>query len=152
MRLITIAGKANQTENNATVLRSAMIRSVGQRDIGLGESSKFFFSGNHCSFKFVCASVDLSTVEVVRGKNGDLSSKKNLIQIFANRHNIRKEYPIFDLEKVNFLEFARHFFFVKGPLKLHQDPEYVIVITVPHEKKEEHGPKYVSFCRYSFIK
>ena len=151
----TIVNKADETDSVATTIRSSVIKSVGQRDIGQGECSRILFSGNHVesSFKYVYVSTDLETQEIIRSnRNGNLSKSKSLLQCFAERHTLQEMYPALDLNQPNLLEFCKQFVLVKGELRSNKDADKTIVITFPNFRYAPKSPQYKQFCRAALVK
>jgi len=153
-----IVSKADLTGSTVSALRSAMIHSVGHRDIGQGEASRILLSGHHCecTFTFAYVSLDLEEHEIeVNAETGDLSTKSNLLNLFGERHRLvqEKRYPdSWDLLQPNFVEFCRHFQVVKGQLRLRKDPPNVVVKTFPCYRNNPNSPQHHLFCRVSYIK
>lgn len=150
--------KANSSDNTAKTLRSAIIKSIGNRDIGQGEASRILMSGHHCesSFQFTHVSLDLSVQKITKDREGNLTPEPTLLRMFGNRYEIDEQSPQYKiLDHPNFLEFARHFKLVKG--KLTAIPVNIvnklIVVTFPnHRKCERHLPNYKLYCRSAFVK
>jgi hypothetical protein len=100
----TVVQSKYSTDNASTAIRSAIIRSVGNRDIGQGETSRILFSGHHCksSLSFVTVSIDLKTQEIEVDQNtGNLFQKKSLLQWFSIRNQlaIDPKYQNFELHR-----------------------------------------------------
>jgi hypothetical protein len=153
----SIVTKAEETDSIVSAIRSAVIKTVGHRDIGQGEASRILFSGNHCesTFKFVHVSLDLGVTQVTKDEQtGNFIEKFSLLQAFEQRHLLmqEKEFEGWDLDQPNFLEFARHFCIVKGQLERYPSPEKIIVITFPAVRYDPNSPKYVDFCRFAMVK
>jgi len=153
----TVVSKKESTDSTTTAIRSAMIRSMGNRDIGHGECSRILFSGHHCesSFTFVTVSVDLEVQEIVAGQDGSLQSKKNLLYFFSNRKHLAllQKYERLHLDQPNFIEFCRQFQLAKGELKQQAHPEKIVVIAFPSPRNvQPNNPMYVNFCRANFVK
>ena len=153
----TIITKAEETNSTASAIRSALIKTIGHRDIGQGEASRILLSGNHCesTFKFVHVSLDIDVTQITRTeKTGNFVEKFSLLQAFEHRHMLMQEsvFKGWNLDQPNFLEFARHFCIVKGELQRHSNPDKIVVITFPAVRYDPKSPKYVDFCRYALVK
>ncbi|MFO0089655.1 MAG: ATP-dependent RecD-like DNA helicase, partial [bacterium] len=151
----TIVDRADESDSVASAIRSSVIKSVGQRDIGKGECSRILFSGSHVesTFKYVYVSTDLETQEIVRSsRTGNLSKSKSLLQCFAERHNLQESHPTLDLDQPNLIEFCKQFVLVKGELRKNPDADKTIVITFPNFRYAPKSPQYKQFCRSSLLK
>jgi len=154
----TITTKASSTDSVATAFKSAIIRSLGSRDIGQGECSRLLFSGHHCqsSLSFVTVSIDLENQEIVADPTtGNISVKESLLSIFSKRQQLSKDarYKDFNLHQPNFIEFCRQFKLVKGVLRRQTNPNKIVIITFPSPRSvPSNDPLYASFCRANYVK
>lgn len=156
--LKTIITNGKEGDKSSTALKSAIIRSVGQRDIGQGEASRILMSGHHCesTFLFVHVSLELNVQRITRNAEGDLTAETSLLRQYGKRYQLMENNPEeHPYDQPNFLEFARHFYLTKGKL-LKNTPsrtERTIVVTFPNNRKcEKHLPGYVDFCRSAYLK
>ncbi len=154
----TIIQKANDNDNTASAIRSAIIKSIGNRDIGQGETSRFLLSGHHCetTLKFVTASLELDVHRLIRNKDGSVSQEVSLLKMFGDRHRLIEEkvYPAdWDLDQPNFIEFCKNFRVLNGVLKKQTDIHRLVVVTFPNVRKcSAEKPEYVTYCRSSVVK
>lgn len=154
----TIIQKADDNDNTASAIRSAIIKSIGNRDIGQGETSRFLLSGHHCetTLKFVTASLELDVHRLIRNKDGSVSQEVSLLKMFGDRHRLIEEkvYPAdWDLDQPNFIEFCKNFRVQNGVLKKQTDIHRLVVVTFPNVRKcSAEKPEYVTYCRSSVVK
>ena len=129
--------------NAHTVLKSAMVRSVGERDFSAQETAHQLLSLPlvSCSFSFIALSLDGGRPLRKDKHSGEQVLDLSLVDHYAVR---------FTLHDVNLIEYVSKYSIHHG--EPHKHPTPVIVRTFPQYPSNPHGERYGQYCKYQLIK
>ena len=142
-----------------TKLRSLMIRTVGQRDIGAGEASRLVAGGNHyhSSFTFKNESLDLKQYHFVYNKERkEWDAKESLLSMYGRRQTLlvgmSNELRVV-LESVeNFVHFCQLFDISKQKGLRLNPKNNVIVRTYPSYSSDPALSTFPKYCLSLILK
>ena len=124
-------------------LKSAMVRSVGERDFSAQETAHQLLSLPlvSCTFSFVALSLDGGRALTRDEHSGEQILEHSLLDHYAMRST---------LPGVNLIEFVSKYSVYHGELR--KRPSTVIVRTFPQHPSNPHGDRYGQYCKYQLIK
>ena len=124
-------------------LRSAMVRSVGERDFSAQETAHMLLSLplTSCTFNFVSVSLTGSRKLTEDEQSGELVLQQSMFDHYATREN---------LPGTNLYQFIAKYTVVKGKIAKRHIP--VIVRTFPSYSSNPHSEHYSEYCKYQLIK
>ncbi len=150
----TIVNTAQPEDNVVSAFRSAMIQSVGHRDIGKGKTCFPATTVNHHSNMSACLGFDCSR-GIQKSHNRRLAAKADIAKLFCQSTPTGRTKLLSQLctrSTTNFIEFCRRFCVVKGELRPIANPENTIVLTFPSFPNLPNSPNYYMFCRCFLVK
>lgn len=123
-------------------LRSAMVRSVGERDFSAQETAHQLLSLPlvSCTFSFVTVSLD-GGYKVSKDDRDEHSLELSILHYYATRSS---------LLDINLVEFVSNNYMYHGELRKHPSP--VIVRTFPQHPSNPSGERYGRYCKYQLLK
>lgn len=132
------------TDSDArTGLRSAMVRSVGERDFSAQETAHQLLSLPlvSCTFSFVALSLDGGCKLSKDSQSGEHALNLSLLDHYAARSSLLDAHLI---------EFVSNYSMYRGELR--KRPSAVIVRPFPQHPSNPHGERYGRYCKYQLIK
>ena len=132
--------RLNSTSHAHTALRSAMIRSVAERDFSAQETAHQLLSLPlfSSSFNFVALSLNGSSLLTTDNHSGE---QKILLQYYATRTS---------LPNINLANFVSNYSVHNGEIQKHPSP--FIVRCFPQYSSNPHDERYAQYCKYQLIK
>ena len=132
-----------ETGNSHKVLRSAMLRAVGERDFSSQETAHMLLSLPlySCSYSFVAVSLHESQLIERNEQTGQLALQQSLIQQYADREVAHD---------LNLCQFVTQYNIQKG--KLCRRSTTVIVRFFPKYSPSTDGEHYGSYCKFQLLK
>ena len=129
--------------NSTSVLRSAMIRAVGERDISAQETAHMLLSLplTSCTFSFCILSLTGDRKIKRDAETDKLSLHHSFLELYSRRTT--------NLQ-LSLLQFASEYIEYKGELKKRSTP--VIVRAFPFYSSDPAGDNYNLYCKYQLIK
>ena len=126
-----------------TGLRSAMLRSVGERDFSAQETAHQLLSLPlvSCTYSFVTLSLDGGC----RVKKNDQSDDHSLEPSLLDHYGARSS-----LHDIHLIEFVSNYSICRSQLKKRPSP--VIVRTFPQHPSNPNGEYYGRYCKYQLLK
>ena len=134
-------GGIPQGSDGKSILRRAMIRSVGERDFSAQETAHMLLSLPLVSCTYSFFTLSLKQDHQVVQDTGQLVIKQSLIDHYC----IRTAHM-----DTSLLKFAAEFSISKGEIKRRSSP--VIVRTFPQYSPNPSGDSYDLYCKYQLIK
>ena len=149
----TCVSKLSQTSQVCNVIRSAMIKSIGERDFSAQETAHMLLGLPlySCTYTFVTVILDeMKTVEIQRSlSQTKMSTKLSIVEYYAQR----TQYTSTDkaVKEMSLLQYSSHFYVhVNGSVK--ERKTQVIVRTYPSYSSNPKGKHYPQYCKYQLIK
>ena len=131
-------------EGNAyKILRTAMLRAVGERDFSSQETTHMLLSLPlvSCSYNFTIVSLYNSRLLTQDKESGEVTLQQSILDQYGARHGL----PDTDL-----IQFAAHYTMYKG--ELHKHPAPVIVRTFPQHSPNPQSESYGQYCKCQLLK
>ena len=147
----TCVSKLSPTSQTCNVVRSAMIKSIGERDFSAQETAHMLLGLPlySCTYTFATVSLDDSkVVEIQHTSETRMSTKLSIVQFYADRsHNALHDQTVLHM---NLLQYSSHFYVHNNTVK--ERKTEVIIHTYPSYSSNPKGKHYPQYCKYQLIK
>ena len=149
----TCVNKLTHTSQACNAVRSAMIKSIGERDFSAQETAHMLLGLPlyNCTYTFTTLILDDSkTTEIQHTSSGtSLSPKLSIVQFYSQRcqHGSNNDDRVMQM---NLLTYSSHFYVHNNALK--ERKTEVIVRTYPSYSSNPRGKHYPQYCKYQLIK
>ena len=128
-----------------SAIRKLMMKSVGERDMGIQEVMHHILSLKLYRSSFNVITVSLDNSSKCKISKDELSVSKSELEIYCERLDYSN-----DLIDTNLISFISEYIVRNG--KLHVRKEPVIVRTIPNYSSNPKGNNYGQYCKYQLIK
>ena len=147
----TCVTKLTQASQTQSAIRSAMIKSIGERDFSAQETAHMLLGLPlySCTYTFTTILLDNSRSVVIHPNSSplQLSTNLSLMDFYAKRVQQTVDTSI---QNINLMTFASHFYVHQNKLKKRN--KEVIVRTFPNYSSHSQGKNYPQYCKYQLIK
>ena len=140
----TVVNMSNCFDSKSAV-RKLMIKSVGERDMGIQEVMHCIMSLKFVSSTFNVIFISLDGSKKLNIKDGIIEMQESMVDMYANR----KHHGL-NLPKMNLITFLQNYKVVKQ--KLVKRMSKVIIRTGPAFSSNPRGKNYSQFCKFQLIK
>ena len=148
----TCVSRLSQTSQACNVVRSAMIKSIGERDFSAQEAAHMLLGLPlySCTYTFVTVHLDeMKTVEIHREPSRTvMSTKLSIVEFYAQR--AQSEPTNQTVNQMNLLQYSRRFYVQNNSVK--ERKTEVIVRTYPSYSSNPKSKHYPQYCKYQLIK
>jgi hypothetical protein len=148
----TCVNNQSVASQTSTVIRSAMIKSIGERDFSAQETAHMLLGLPlySCTFSFATVAIDsIKTIEIQNnGTRTKISHKMSIVEAYAKRlENLPNNEAI---SEMNLMQFSEHFYINNNTVRERKTP--VIVRTYPNYSSNSKGKSYPLYCKCQLIK
>ena len=147
----TCVNRLSQTSQTKNAFRSAMIKSIGERDFSAQETAHMLLGLPlySCTYSFVTISLDNSRSIAIHEISpcAEISTKLTTIDFYAKRLQVIECQHV---AQMNLLTFSCHYYVQYNCLKTRKTE--VIVRTFPCYSSNPEGTCYAQYCKYQLIK
>ena len=134
----------NNNSDGRRVLRTALLRSVGERDFSAQETSHMLLSLPlfSCTYNFVTVALNSSRKVTMDDNSGELTLEASALDDYASRDA--------SLAHLNLCQFVSNYHTIRGKVTKRSAP--VIVRTFPSFSSNPQSDLYDQYCKFQLIK
>ena len=149
----TCVRKLTQTSQTQSAIRSAMIKSIGERDFSAQETAHMLLGLPlySCTYTFTTLCLDNSRTITIHSNvsSSEMSTTLSIIDFYAKRKDLETldEHITTDM---NLLQFCSQYHVYQNKLRKRQ--KEVIIRSYPSYSSDPEGRNYAQYCKYQLIK